>query len=102
MVSDAQSFGQQRVTEFCDLFFVEMQRHQGTVTFQHILEPHDFALDIEALDLNDIQRFVQDYFLPLTHRFSIDRRMHADFHLPSGHIDISSSVSIETGKDGVG
>src|SRR5882672_1714803 len=31
MVADAQSFDQQRVTEFCNLFFVEMQRHQGTV-----------------------------------------------------------------------
>ena len=64
--------------------------------------PHDFALDIETLDLNDVQRFVQDYFLPLAHRTPIDRRVQADLHLSSRHIDVSRSVSVETREDGVG
>ena len=94
VVADLQACRAQGVGDDADLLFVGAERDDRAVTVELLLEDHDFALDFEARDVDDVQAFVQDQLLTRPERRDDDRRMRVDLGLASLGEDVHGAVVV--------
>jgi len=91
----------ERLGDDADLLFVGAERDQSALGVELFLEDDDFALDLVAGGLDDVEALVEDQLLTRLEGLGLDRRMEVDLHLAALRQDRDGVVLVGREVDAV-